>query len=300
MSDRKNFSKKLLGGKKMKKIMIIVMALTMLVNSAFAGLSYSGDVVSRYIFRGVDFGDPVNYYNEKGNYNNSPAFQPGIKYSFGETGLYVGFWGSMGLGSYSSQEMDEADLYAGYDFSLGGIDYTLGYTHYTFPSLELYKQRVEDMSAADAKDMLNTDEVWFGLALPNVILQPSLKVYYDYDRSKFNTNEDGGDETSYAYTELGFVLPAVYSLDQSIMFCFDGSKYSAGLTNINYRLAKELPAGFSAYTNLIYINKSAGALGFVSGVDEYKEDGVTVKSRKGVNEDAYEIVVGISYSGDLF
>ncbi|MEI7662589.1 MAG: TorF family putative porin [Bacteroidota bacterium] len=80
-----------------------------------AAFSVGTDVVSRYIWRGADYG-------------NSPAVQPSVAFSV--AGFKAGFWGSYGLGHYSKQLNDSTVLdlgnYAEFDFYLS---YTLkGFT----------------------------------------------------------------------------------------------------------------------------------------------------------------------------
>jgi uncharacterized protein (TIGR02001 family) len=59
------------------------------------------DIYSSYIWRGLKFG-------------TGAAFQPSVKFTTG--GFTIGGWGSYSTGS---EEAPEADLYAGYTFSLG-------------------------------------------------------------------------------------------------------------------------------------------------------------------------------------
>ncbi len=61
-------------------------------------ISISADVMSRYIWRGSDFGA-------------APSVQPGIEYSKG--GLSVGAWGAYAI---NYQGYQESDLYLGYTF----------------------------------------------------------------------------------------------------------------------------------------------------------------------------------------
>jgi hypothetical protein len=86
-----------------------------------ATFSAGADLVSRYIWRGADYG-------------NSPAIQPAIAFSV--AGFKAGFWGSYGLGQYSKQINDttivnmghyaEFDMYLSYTlkgFTLMACDY---------------------------------------------------------------------------------------------------------------------------------------------------------------------------------
>lgn len=80
-----------------------------------ATFSVGADLVSRYIWRGADYG-------------NSPGIQPAVAFSV--AGFKAGFWGSYGLGQYSKQINDTVVVnmgnYAEFDFYLS---YTLkGFT----------------------------------------------------------------------------------------------------------------------------------------------------------------------------
>ncbi|MBN1949961.1 MAG: hypothetical protein JW801_02105 [Bacteroidales bacterium] len=82
-----------------------------------SSFSVGADLVSRYVWRGTDFG-------------NSPAIQPGVSFSKG--GFEVGAWGSYSFSSNTGGA--EADLYAGYSFDFG---LSLGVTDYYFPGESL-------------------------------------------------------------------------------------------------------------------------------------------------------------------
>ncbi len=86
-----------------------------------AAFSAGADLVSRYIWRGSDYG-------------NSPGIQPAMAFSV--AGFKAGFWGSYGLGQYSKQINDstianmghyaEVDLYLSYTwkgFTIMAYDY---------------------------------------------------------------------------------------------------------------------------------------------------------------------------------
>lgn len=78
-----------------------------------AQFNVGADLVSRYIFRGVDYG-------------NSAAIQPTVSYTAGK--FTVGAWGSYGLSG--EEPFREADLYMSYAFDFG---LTLGLTDYYYP-----------------------------------------------------------------------------------------------------------------------------------------------------------------------
>jgi hypothetical protein len=82
-----------------------------------SNFSIGADLVSRYIWRGLDLG------------GSSPHIQPSIEYAFGESGLAIGAWGSQSLGGITTGA--EADLYLTYSFA---DMFTVGLTDYFFPS----------------------------------------------------------------------------------------------------------------------------------------------------------------------
>ncbi len=80
-------------------------------------LTVGADMVSRYVWRGTDFG-------------NAPAIQPTLEYS--KKGFSVGAWGSYSLSSNTGGL--EADLYVSYAFDFG---LSLSITDYYFPGEQL-------------------------------------------------------------------------------------------------------------------------------------------------------------------
>ncbi|MCF7804057.1 MAG: hypothetical protein K9N46_11975 [Candidatus Marinimicrobia bacterium] len=92
---------------------LLALAVMFSANSVSAQLDLGADVVSRYVWRGVDFG-------------SSAAVQPWIGYAAGN--LEVGAWSSWSL---SSPGANENDLYASY--RVGDFGVTL--TDYFFPAL---------------------------------------------------------------------------------------------------------------------------------------------------------------------
>lgn len=79
--------------------------------------SVGADLVNRYVFRGLDFGE-------------SPAIQPSFEYS--NEGLTIGAWGSYAV--IATPSGIEADLFVSYDFDFG---LSLGVTDYYFPGERL-------------------------------------------------------------------------------------------------------------------------------------------------------------------
>lgn len=89
-------------------------------------LKFGVDVYSRYIWRGLDYG-------------NSPSVQPLLSYTSG--GFTVGTWGAYSTGvsgvdtvSGSGKAFSEHDLFASYGISTGSGTFSLFYTDYFYPS----------------------------------------------------------------------------------------------------------------------------------------------------------------------
>lgn len=81
--------------------------------------SIGADIVSRYIWRGTDFGE-------------SMAVQPALTLGFG--GLEMGAWGSYSI-SASGAGANENDLWASYTVSTSnGASFSFGITDYYFPA----------------------------------------------------------------------------------------------------------------------------------------------------------------------
>lgn len=97
-----------------------VLALTVIAEPASSqSASVGADVVSRYVWRGADFGE-------------SMSVQPALTFSFGN--LEAGAWGSYSV-SASGAGANENDLWASYTVSAGnGASFSLGFTDYYFPS----------------------------------------------------------------------------------------------------------------------------------------------------------------------
>ncbi len=91
-----------------------------------AQFKFGSDIYSRYIWRGVDYG-------------NAPSFQPAISYTTG--GFSVGTWAAYSIGTNSTDlatgsasVFAEHDLWASYSLSTGSGTFTLYYTDYFYPS----------------------------------------------------------------------------------------------------------------------------------------------------------------------
>lgn len=74
------------------------------------------DIMSRYVWRGTDFG-------------NSPSIQPGVSYAFGN--FEIGGWAA--IATTGNPAGSEIDWFASYSLDLGGSSLEFMLTDYTFP-----------------------------------------------------------------------------------------------------------------------------------------------------------------------
>jgi len=81
-------------------------------------VSIGTDVVSRYVWRGFDFGE-------------SAAMQPALAISSG--GFQIGVWGSYSLGA-DGADANQNDIWASYHIELGDAGITIGMRDYYFPA----------------------------------------------------------------------------------------------------------------------------------------------------------------------
>ncbi|GAB6283777.1 MAG: hypothetical protein STSR0008_25940 [Ignavibacterium sp.] len=87
-----------------------------------AQISLGADIYSRYIWRGVDYG-------------NSPSSQPYI--SFGISVFQIGAWGSYSISNSSTSNYSENDLWASYSYSSNIGTFSAIFTDYYFPYTNL-------------------------------------------------------------------------------------------------------------------------------------------------------------------
>ena len=163
-----------------------------------SNLSFNAAVVSDYVFRGVTQTD------------FDPAFQAGVDYSFGDSGFYVGGWGSnVNFGSELGHDF-EVDLYAGYNVDvsddwnldlnvtrynyLGGNDgFDINYSE--FIGAVTYSEMLT-FTLGYANDYANGDEDQLYLAIGGSWeLGSGLNLTAGVGRSSFDDTEDYTDWT---------------------------------------------------------------------------------------------------------
>jgi hypothetical protein len=256
-----------------------------LATTLWAGtLSYGGDLVSRYIWRGLDLGTPVDYHDPQEWRNNTPAFQPMLRY-LDDSGFSFGLWSSVGLGPASSQQVDEIEFTTAYEQTTATTGYKLYYAYYTYPSKVLYFERRANMHPAQAITFTDSSEIGLTFSILNQPFAPFVTLAYDYDQ-----NLQLNDASQYMYTELGCVLPPLPGeIQETATLGLDGTKTNTGfVSNASYKLATLAKDGWSYYLNLYLIGKTSAAGG---SFGQMNSNG----SRQLINNDPWEIVFGVNY-----
>ena len=132
-----------------------------------AQLKLGVDIYSRYIWRGLDFGD-------------SPSFQPTLYYT--TCGFTVGAWGAYSFPG-RVENYSENDLFASYAFSTesAGI-FTLLFTDYYIPSEGI---KFSDYGKNDGAHTLEAGIFYSGPEIFPVSLALYSNIYNDVDKSSY-------------------------------------------------------------------------------------------------------------------
>jgi len=143
----------------MRKLTVAALALVLAASQAAAGrelkTSIEGEMsyVSSYIWRGFDALPDGN-----------DALQPGVTFYLGDSGHSFNLWGSTGVDK--TGDLDEVDLTWNYTRAWSGRDdaaLSFGLVYYGYPQ-------------ADSDSV----EIYTGVTLTNMLLQPSLMVFADF------------------------------------------------------------------------------------------------------------------------
>ncbi len=126
--------------------------------SATANTSF----VSKHLWRGFLLSDDSNV-------------QPSINLSM--AGISIGYWGSYSWEG-NPDPYSRHETHIGYEWNSDPLTFTVGSTHYTFPTVSEGKGK--------------SDEFWFGAQM-NAFLSPSLTAYFDIGKEK----KGGGDGQYY-------------------------------------------------------------------------------------------------------
>jgi hypothetical protein len=234
-----------------------------------AEIAFGGDIVSRYIWRGKDYG-------------NSPAIQP--NFSVGVAGFKAGVWGSYGLSSYSQKINDttfkdmghyaECDLSVSYTYKW----FTLMVTDYFFPN---------GLTPNDNNKYFNYDSQTTGHAIEGCLTFNGPEKFpiqvmactflYGADKGKDSTGTYGlGTKNNYStYFEVSYPFKIHNIIDlkpfaAGIPFGSAIYGHSAGIVNLGMTASKSIPIvkdkyAITLYTSLI-TNPQAQSIFLVFGV----------------------------------
>lgn len=163
-------------------------------------LNFGADMMSRYIWRGYDFG-------------NSPAIQPNICFSW--KGLNVGVWGSYAFSMHTVQVNDSISEDAG---NYSEIDLYISYTFKWFTLLVVDYFEVNGLNANDGNRYFNYNNATTGHTFEGTLSFDGLEtfplqltanlLFYGDDKNKDSTGVYGnGTKNNFsAYFEASYTF----------------------------------------------------------------------------------------------
>jgi len=185
------------------------------------GFDIGADVVSRYVWRGTQFGDGI-------------AAQPWLSYSFPGIGVEVGAWGSYDL---SDDDASEADLYVTVPL---GDNFSFTVTDYFFPSggFDDYFNWDEDGS--------HTIELSAGFEAANFSLLAAINVLgNDTENSKyFEAGYNFYDKDDYSASLFVGGGDEVYTTDGEFDIVNVGLTVSKDIFSASYIINPDLETSF--------------------------------------------------------
>jgi hypothetical protein len=213
------------------------------VSDKAATLNFGADIMSRYIWRGFDYG-------------NSPAIQPNIYFSW--RGINIGAWGSYSFAPYRAQLNDtvsvnmgtytEMDLYVSYTLKW----FTLMFFDYFVPnSLDANYTGIQHYQYFnyDTKTTGHTFEISLAFAGPKefpIKFYAGTLVYGD-DKGKDSLGYYADENKNNYSTYLELAYPVTFHTIDLNFFVggtpFGGSWYGpkAGFTNVGITAKKAIP-----------------------------------------------------------
>jgi hypothetical protein len=173
------------------RILITLAAFTLIsfANAVAGEFSLGTDIMSRYVWRGTDFG-------------NSPSIQPSLEFS--HNNFTVGTWGAYAINSDANYQ--ELDLYISYTIA---DMLTIGVTDYFFPGIDGETMMWNNYFDYDNDLTGHVLEANLGFACKKIPLTLSVNTaFYGDDKKEEIINEETGEvETSAnfsTYIELGY------------------------------------------------------------------------------------------------
>ncbi len=202
----------------MKNMKMALFAMVLLIVAAggnsFSQVSFGTDIYSRYVWRGMDFG-------------NSPSFQPAIIVS--ASGFSIGTWGAYSFAGIKDV-YSEHDLLASYAIESESGTFGIIYTDYYFPSagLKFFNYKGEGNGA-------HTLEIGLNYGGPEAF-PISIAGYYNFHN----------DVDKSTYFELGYPF-TVKDVSVNLFVGASGGKSAAygtdefNVINAGLTFSKEIP-----------------------------------------------------------
>lgn len=155
--------------KPVMRITVLIIALSAITLGQF---KFGSDIYSRYIWRGVDYG-------------NAPSFQPAVSYTTGS--FSIGSWAAYSIGSSgtdpvtgSAKVFAEHDVWASYARSTESGTFALLYTDYFYPSAGLKYFNFKDGGGAH---VLEIGASYSGTELFPISIAAHYNFHNDVDNS---------------------------------------------------------------------------------------------------------------------
>jgi hypothetical protein len=161
-----------------------------------AAVKFGADVMSRYVWRGVDYG-------------NAPSIQPSISYTAGA--LSVGTWGAYSLGSFGTDSSGNAkvfaehDLWASYGISSSAGTFSILFTGYFYPSNGL---KYFNFNSTGGSHVLEAGLSYTGLESFPVTAAVYYNFHNDVDHSAYVQVSYGLTAETYGLTLFAGATPA--------------------------------------------------------------------------------------------
>lgn len=188
--------------KKLRLILIAAFIISICTVSSFAQTITPGaDLVSRYLWRGKDFGA-------------SPAVQPALTFQY--SGFKLGAWGSL---TTNDSEFQEQDLFVSYTF----MDmFTIGVTDYFFPNDKTANNKYFHYEEDNTGHVLEANFKFEGLET----LPLTLSINYNFY---------GADKDNSIYAEAAYTTKiAENKFDVFMGLAFDKGAYGNDLGVVNF------------------------------------------------------------------
>jgi hypothetical protein len=219
----------------MKKYLIILTLVFLTSISSLAQVKFGADIYSRYIWRGVDYG-------------NAPAFQPSLTFTTG--GFSIGAWGSYAFPT-AATTYSENDLWASYSISTETSGaFSVLFTDYYLPSAGIPFGFYKPKDGAGAAHTLEGGLSYSGPASFPITLAFYTNLSNDVDNSSYI-------QIGYPFTvsDATVTLAAGFVPSKSAYYLTD----KANLINLSITAAKSIVITdkFSIPINVAYIANPA-------------------------------------------